>query len=129
MEWKIEYIKEAQRDLKRLDPYNRKIILKAIEKTAERPLPPPDGIGKPLGNHATSKLSGFYKIKLRNLGYRVVYSLVRDKETMKIIVISVRDDESPFVISIRESRTTLWVRKNKNFFSSMASAFLASSNE
>lgn len=40
MEWKIEYIKEAQRDLKRLDPYNRKLILKAIEKTAERPLPP-----------------------------------------------------------------------------------------
>ena len=96
MEWKIEYIKEAQRDLKRLDPYNRKIILKAIEKTAERPLPLPDGIGKPLGNHATSKLSGFYKIKLRNLGYRVVYSLVRDKETMKIIVISVRDDETVY---------------------------------
>lgn len=96
MEWKIEYIKEAQRDLKQLDPYNRKIILKAIEKTAERPLLPPDGIGKPLGNHATSKLSGFYKIKLRNLGYRVVYSLVRDKETMKIIVISVRDDEAVY---------------------------------
>lgn len=96
MEWKIAYIKEAQRDLKRLDPYNRRIILKAIEKTAERPLPPPDGIGKPLGNHAASKLSGFYKIKLRNLGYRVVYSLVRDKETMTIIVISVRDDEAVY---------------------------------
>lgn len=96
MEWKIEYIKEAQRDLKRLDPYNRKLILKAIEKTAERPLPPPDGNGKPLGNHATSKLSGFFKIKLRNLGYRVVYSLVRDKEIMKIIVISVRDDEAVY---------------------------------
>lgn len=41
MKWNIEYIKEAQRDLKRLDPYNRKLILKAIEKTAERPLPPP----------------------------------------------------------------------------------------
>ncbi len=40
MKWNIEYVKEAQRDLKRLDPYNRKIILKAIEKTAERPLPP-----------------------------------------------------------------------------------------
>lgn len=96
MEWKIEYIKEAQRDLKRLDPYNRKIILKVIEKTSERPLPPPDGIGKPLGNHSTSKLSGFYKIKLRNLGYRIVYSLVRDKETMKIIVISVRDDDAVY---------------------------------
>lgn len=45
MEWKIEYIKEAQKDLKKLDPYNRKKILKAINKTAEQPLPPPDGIG------------------------------------------------------------------------------------
>ena len=94
MKWKIEYINEAQRDLKRLDPYNRKIILKAINKTAERPLPPPDGIGKPLGNHASSKLSGYYKIKLRNLGYRVVYQLVREGETMRVIVISIRDDEA-----------------------------------
>ena len=36
MKWDIEYIKEAQQDLKRLDPYNRRIILKAIDKTAER---------------------------------------------------------------------------------------------
>ncbi len=96
MKWKIEYIKEAQRDLKRLNPYNRKIVLKAIDKTAERPLPPPDGIGKPLGNHASSKLSGYYKIKLRNLGYRVVYQLVVEGETMRIIVISIRDDETVY---------------------------------
>ena len=88
MKWNIEYVKEAQRDLKRLDPYNRKIILKAIEKTAERPLPPPDGIGKPLGNHSGSRLGGYYKIKLRSLGYRVVYQLVTEGETMRIIVIS-----------------------------------------
>lgn len=91
--WTIEYLKEAQKDLKHLDPYNRKLVVKAIEKTAERPLPPPDGIGKPLGNHAVANLSGLYKIKLRNLGYRVVYGLVRQDEKMKIIVISVRDDE------------------------------------
>ena len=40
MKWNIEYVKEAQRDLKRLESYNRKIILKATEKTAERLLPP-----------------------------------------------------------------------------------------
>ncbi len=96
MKWKIEYIKEAQRDLKRLDPYNRKLILKAIEKTAERPLPPPDGVGKPLGNHAGSGLSGYYKIKLRSLGYRVVYQLVKEGETMRVIVISIRDDEAVY---------------------------------
>ena len=96
MTWKIEYIKEAQRDLLKLDPYNRRIILKAIEQTAERPLPPPDGIGKPLGHHASSNLTGYYKIKLRDLGYRVVYGLVREKEVMKVIVISIRDEEAVY---------------------------------
>ena len=93
MKCNIEYIKEAQRELKRLDPHNRKLILKAIEKTAEHPLPPPEGIGKPLGNKAGSSLSGYYKIKLRALGYRVVYQLVTEGERMRIIVISIRDDE------------------------------------
>ena len=96
MSWKIEYIKEAQRDLQKLDAYNRRIILKAIEKTAQRPLPPPDGIGKPLGNHAAANLSGYYKIKLRDLGYRVVYGLVREGNIMKVIVISIRDDDAVY---------------------------------
>ncbi len=96
MKWTVEYIKEAQKDLRKLDPYVRKLVLKAIEKTAERPLSPPDGIGKPLGNHASSSLSGFYKIKLRNFGYRVVYDLVREGSVMKIIIISVRDDEAVY---------------------------------
>ena len=92
MEWKIEYIKEAVKDLRKLDSYNRKLVLKAIQKTAQRPLPPPDGVGKPLGNHVSSRLSGYYKIKLRGLGYRVVYNLVKQDKIMKVIIISVRDD-------------------------------------
>jgi len=96
MSWEIEYIKEAQRDLKRLDPYNRKLIVKAIAKTAERPLQPPDGIGKPLGNHASSKLSGYYKIKLKDLGYRVVYQLIREGKKMRVIIISIREDEAVY---------------------------------
>ena len=96
MSWKIEYIKEAQRDLLKLDPQNRRILLRAIEKTAERPLPPPEGIGKPLGNHAAANLSGYYKIKLRGLGYRVVYGLVREGNVMKVIVISIRDDDAVY---------------------------------
>ena len=89
MKWTVEYIKEAQKDLRKLDPYVRKLVLKAIDKTAERPLPP-------LGNHASSRLSGFYKIKFKNLGYRVVYDLVREGSVMKIIIISVRDDETVY---------------------------------
>ena len=96
MSWNIEYTKAARNDLKKLDPYNRKCILKAIEKTAERPLPPPDGIGKPLGNHSGTKLSGYYKIKLRDLGYRVVYGLTVKDNIMEVIVISIRNDEEVY---------------------------------
>lgn len=96
MKWKIEYIKEAQRDLKKLDPHSRKLILKAIEKRAENPLPPPDGNAKPLGNHSGANLRGYFKIKLRDMGYRIVYGLKREHNIMKIIIIGIRDDEAVY---------------------------------
>lgn len=96
MKWSIEYIKEAQRDLKKLDPYNQKLIIKAIEKTSEHPLPPPAGIGKPLSNNLASKLKGYYKIKLKNMGYRVVYALIKQSSIMKIIIISIRNDDEVY---------------------------------
>lgn len=110
MKWTVEYINEALRDLKRLDAYDRKLILKAIDKTAERPLPPPDGIGKPLGNHASSRLSGYYKIKLKSIGYRVVYSLVRANNVMKVIVISIRDDDAVY----KEAERRINILKTNN---------------
>ncbi len=113
MSWKLEYVKEALRDLKRLDPYNQKLILKAITKTAERPLPPPDGIGKPLGNRSDTKLSGFYKIKLRDLGYRVVYGLEIADEVMRIIVISIREDNEVYLEAERRIQK-LGIHSDKN---------------
>lgn len=112
MKWNIEYIKAAQKDLQRLDPYVRRYILKAIEKTAERPLPPPEGIGKPLGNHSSSRLNGFYKIKLRDLGYRVVYGLVKDGNIMRVIIISIRDDD--LVYKEAERRINQIIKKTNN---------------
>ena len=92
MPWEVEFIDEALRDLRTLDAYNRKLVLKAVSKAAERPLPPPEGVGKPLGHRVTANLSGCYKIKLRDLGYRVVYTLVREQELMRVIIISIRAD-------------------------------------
>ena len=92
MKWSIEYIKEAARDLRKIEPCNRRLILKAIEETAERPLPPPDGIG----NHALSRLAGYYKIKLRDLGYRVVYGLKLENNVMRVIVIGIRVDDEVY---------------------------------
>lgn len=93
MAWAIEYHELAKKDLLKLDKTQRMQVLKAIEKVSQNPLPNYEGgYGKPLGNRAASQL-GYYKIKLRKSGLRVVYGIVRQQETMKVIVISVRDDE------------------------------------
>ena len=63
-----------------------------IPKVSKAPLPSPNGYGKPLGNKKGNNLTGFFKIKYRGIGIRVVYTLVLDKMTMNIMVISQRDD-------------------------------------
>jgi len=97
MNWNIEYLDEAKKDLEGLDLSGKMQVLKAIKKVSANPLPQSEGgYGKPLGNHQSSKLTGYFKIKLLKLSIRVVYGLVRERDTMKIIIISVRDDEAVY---------------------------------
>ena len=80
MNWKLEYLPEAEKDLKDLDGSQRILVLKAIKKVQQNPLPVEEqGYGKPLGNHSSTNLAGLLKIKLRSAGcisaspYRIVY--------------------------------------------------------
>lgn len=96
-EWCIEYLSEARDDLRALDNTQRVQVLKAIEKVSANPLPANEGgLGKPLGSHSGNNLTGYLKIKLLKLGLRVIYKAVREGNIMRIIVISVRDDETVY---------------------------------
>ena len=76
-----------------LEGSQRKQVLKAIQKVSQNPLPDYEGgYGKPLGNKSGNNLSGYYKIKLLKLGIRVVYTITRNKETMREIVISISNN-------------------------------------
>jgi mRNA interferase RelE/StbE len=92
MAWTICIADDAKNDYRKLDGSVRKQVLAGIIKVSEAPLPSPNGYGKPLGNKRGNDLTGFFKIKYRGIGIRVVYTLVLDKMTMNIIVISQRDD-------------------------------------
>lgn len=92
MAWKIRITDEAKRDLVKLEKSIQKQVLAGIIKVSKAPLPSPDGYGKPLGNKHGNNLTGFFKIKYKGIGIRVVYTLVVDRLTMNIIVISQRDD-------------------------------------
>lgn len=92
MEWKIRITDEAKKDFEKIEGSIRKQVLAGIIKVSKAPLPSSKGYGKPLGNKNGNNLTGFFKIKYRGIGIRVVYTLVLDKMTMNIMVISQRDD-------------------------------------
>ena len=108
MAWNIEYLRAAEKDLENLDKSGKLQVLKAIEKVSENPLPQSEGgYGKPLGNHQSSKLSGYFKIKLVKLGIRIVYGLIRENDIMKIIVVSVREDETVYKLAEKRIKEDL----------------------
>ncbi len=98
--WQVEYLKEAVEDLKRLDHSQRLQVLKAINKVLSNPLPQNEGgYGKPLGNRNSTRLAGYLKIKLKRLGLRVVYKLIKEKDVMKVIVVSARADDEVYLLA------------------------------
>lgn len=92
MAWEIRITDEAKKDFNKIEGRIRKQVLAGIVKVSKAPLPSPNGYGKPLGNKNGNNLTGFFKIKYRGIGIRVVYTLVVDKMVMTIVVISQRDD-------------------------------------
>jgi len=103
--WEIKFCDEAKKDLKKLDNSMVKQILAGIKKVSQNPLPQSEGgYGKPLGNQNGSELTGFFKIKYRGIGIRVVYTIVREKTIMNIIVISTRADDESYLEAEKRKR-------------------------
>ena len=97
MTWSIEFLEEAEKDMKKLDHSAQIQVLKGISKVSQNPLPAEErGYGKPLGNKSGTNLTNFLKIKFRDLGIRVVYKVERVNGIMKIIVVSARTDEQVY---------------------------------
>ena len=97
MIWDVEFLKEAEKDMKKLDHSMQIQVLKGIKKVSQNPLPVDEGgYGKPLGNKSGTKLTNLMKIKFRNIGIRVVYKIERIDESMKIVVVSARTDDQVY---------------------------------
>lgn len=97
MTWSIEFLEEAEKDMKKLDHSVRIQVLKGIKKVSQNPLPAEEGgYGKVLGNKRGINLTNLLKIKFRDLGIRVVYKIECMDGVMKIIVVSARTDEQVY---------------------------------
>lgn len=97
MTWSIEFLEEAEKDMRKLDHSAQIQVLKGIQKVSRNPLPTDEGgYGKPLGNKSGTNLTNFMKIKFKDLGIRVVYKVERIEGILKIIVVSARTDEQVY---------------------------------
>ncbi len=99
MNWILEYLPEAEDDLKKLDGSIRPQVVKGIRKVLQNPLPKEKGgYGNPLGNKGNNNLTELLKIKFKRIGIRVVYKTVQipEKNIMKVIVVSARSDNEVY---------------------------------
>ena len=100
MNWSVEYLPEADKDLDNLSHSQQVMVKKAIRKVKENPLPQSEGgYVKPLGHKRDQNLTNLLKIKLRGEGIRVVYKLIWSDSQMLIIVIGIREDEEVYEIA------------------------------
>ena len=100
MTWKTIYLPEAEKDLDNLSNSRRLLVLKAIEKIQDNPLPQNEGgYGKPLGHRRGLNLTNLLKIKLKDSGIRIVYKLIRTETVMLIVVVGARADEEAYKLA------------------------------
>jgi mRNA interferase RelE/StbE len=79
-------------------------IDKAMLKVSQNPLPQNEGgYGKPLGHRQGKNLTGLCKIKLKKLGVRIIYELIRTETMMEIIVIAARADDEVYEIAAKRT--------------------------
>lgn len=102
MSWTLQYLPEAEKDLRQLGADQQLLAQKAIRKVRTNPLPANEGgYGKPLGRRGNLNLTGLLKIKLKNAGIRVVYKLIRTETEMLVVVVGARADDEVYEMAQR----------------------------
>lgn len=105
MIWDLIFLPEADDDFNSLDRRQKIIVDNAIKKVQTNPLPQSEGgYGKPLGHKKGRNLTGFFKIKLKGEGIRIVYRLIKIKTKMLVVVIGLREDEEVYEIAAKRMK-------------------------
>ncbi len=100
MNWRLEFLPEAQKEFEALARNQRILVAKALKKVQQNPVSIYEGgYGKPLGNKGGTDLSGLFKIKLKAAGLRVVYKLIQTETEMLVVVVGARADDEVYKIA------------------------------
>ena len=90
MSYKLTFLESAHKEWKKLAPPIRRLFKAKLEKILDNPHIP------------KNKLSGMnncYKIKLRSIGYRLVYRVLNERIVVQVISIGKRDKNLVYTIA------------------------------
>ncbi|MHA3114404.1 type II toxin-antitoxin system RelE family toxin [Acinetobacter sp. ANC 4193] len=87
MTYNLDFLEEALKEWNKLNPSIKQPLKKKLMKVIENP------------RFSKNKLSGHpnrYKIKLRSIGYRLVYEVIDDEVIVLVIAVSKRENNSVY---------------------------------
>ena len=87
MTYKLEFLEEALAEWNKLNLSVKQPLKKKLEKVLDNPKVP------------KNKLSGHpnrYKIKLRSIGYRLVYEVIDDQAVVLVIAVGKRENDAVY---------------------------------
>ena len=99
MSYEVIFTRKAAKDLRKLDRAVAHEVIDAIEARAQSP--------HKAGAQLSGNLAGTYKIKLRHLGIRVVYSL--EDNVLKMVIIAIGRRENHEVYENAATRFILYL--------------------
>jgi mRNA interferase RelE/StbE len=91
MTYKLAFKKSALKEWQKLAPNTREIFKKQLIKRLESPRVP---------SAAVSGGKDLYKIKLRQLGYRLVYEVSDDIVTVTVLAVGERDKNKVYELAL-----------------------------
>ncbi len=91
-EYALAFDDRALREWDGLDGSIRKKFKKKLEKQIQNPHSP--------GNELHADLAGFYKIRLRKDGYRLVYRVIDDEVVIFVIAVGRRAENAIYHLTI-----------------------------
>ena len=86
--YRLKFLPIALKEWNRLDGSVRDVLRKALKKRLEQPRLP--------GAELHGDLKGCYKIKLRQQGYRLVYSVEDDVLVVLVLAVDKREDMTAY---------------------------------
>ena len=96
MTYELTFKKSALKEWKKLGPTIREIFKKKLAERLQNPHSP---------SAAVSGGNNLYKIKLRQLGYRLVYSVSDSTVTVTVLAIGKRNRNEVYDLALSRSRS------------------------